>query len=180
MPNLDIPKLVGAASAPVALIIATSIFLSNLGAKYALLSGFFRDVSNELRRAEDRNSLRSKSVEEQVKMYSHRLRILMRATFWLTASIICFILTVALTGVTVMYPNARVWQVLTALFSYSGMSILAASVGLEMWENREAKRVLLLETSEFPNILSDALEDQKHQFRDQLRETEVKASEVDR
>jgi len=76
MPNIDVAKLVGAASAPVALIIASSIFLSNLRAKYALLSGAFREVSHELREKEDKDSLRGKSVNEQVKLYSGRLQIL--------------------------------------------------------------------------------------------------------
>jgi hypothetical protein len=55
--------------------------------------------------------------------------------------------------------------VLTAIFSYLGMAILAASVGLEMWENHAARRALLLETSEFPNILSEPLEQKKSEYR---------------
>src|SRR5438270_354328 len=128
MPTLDVAKLVGAASAPVALIIASSIFVSNLGAKYALFAGAFRELSRELRETEDGNSLRAKSIREQLKMYSFRLRILMRATFWLAIAILCFILTVALTGVSVLLPQSQLWTLLTAIFSFAGMLILAATV----------------------------------------------------
>jgi Protein of unknown function (DUF2721) len=167
MPPLDVAKFVGAASAPVALIIATSIFLSNLGAKYALLTGTFRELSNEFRKMEDgdRGSIRAKSVHESLHMYAHRLRVLIRATFWLTVSIICFIFTVVFTGVGVIFPQKPLWQIVTALFSFAGLLILAASVGFEIWENHHAKRALILETSEFPDIVPQELQPGKREFQ---------------
>ena len=167
MPPLDVAKFVGAASAPVALIIATSIFLSNLGAKYALLSGTFRELSNEFRKTEgkDKGSTRDKSVHEALRMYSRRLRALIRATFWLTVSIICFILTVVFTGVGVIFQQQKIWQIITALFSFAGLLILGASVGFEIWENHQAKRALILETSEFPDIVPEELLPGKHDFQ---------------
>lgn len=167
MQPLDVAKLVGAASAPVALIIATSIFLSNLGAKYALLAGTFRELSNEFRQTEakDRGSMRDKSVHEALRMYARRLRVLIRATFWLTVSIICFIATVVFTGVGVIFQQQVIWQIITALFSFAGLLILAASVGFEIWENHQAKLALILETSEFPDIVPEELLAGKQKFQ---------------
>ena len=54
-PNLDVAKFVGAASAPVALIIATAIFLSNLSTKWWAMSGMFRQLSGEYRQMEQRD-----------------------------------------------------------------------------------------------------------------------------
>jgi hypothetical protein len=179
MPPIDIAKLVGAASAPVALIIATSIFLSNLGAKYALLAGTFRELSNEFRvmKDEDRGSLRAKSVHESLEMYAHRLRVLVRATFWLTVSIICFILTVVFTGIGVIFPKNVPCQLITAAFSFAGLLILGASVGLEMLENHQAKRALILETSEFPDIVPEELQGEKQRFkREHFEESGQKAA----
>src|SRR4051812_34370999 len=178
MPPLDIAKLVGAASAPVALIIATSIFLSNLGAKYALLSGTFRELSNEFRvmKDEDRGSLRAKSVHQSLKMYSHRLLVLMRATFWLTVSILCFIMTVVFTGIGVIFPNNVPFQIVTAVFSFAGLLILGTSVGLEIWENHHAKRGLILETSEFPDIVPEELQPGKQSFRQEHHEEQKRAA----
>src|ERR1700712_4125644 len=73
IPQLDVGKLVGAASAPVALIIATSICLGNLGAKYGMLAGIFRDCTREYRALEDREGLRCRSLEHQMEHYSSRL-----------------------------------------------------------------------------------------------------------
>jgi Protein of unknown function (DUF2721) len=167
MPPLDVAKIVGAASAPVALIIATSIFLSNLGAKYAMLAGTFRELTNELRETEekDRGSLRAKSVHRSLKMYAHRLRVLIRATFWLTISILCFIFTVVFTGIGVIFTDSKVWQIITVAFSFAGLLILAGSVGFEIWENHQAKLGLILETSDFPDIVPGELQDGKEAFR---------------
>ncbi len=172
MPPIDVAKIVGAASAPVALIIATSIFLSNLGAKYALLAATFRDLTNEFRKTEegDKGTLRDKSVHQALEMYAMRLHILMRASFWLNISIICFILTVFFTGVGVIFPRNVTWQIVTALFSFAGLLILAGSVGLEIWENHQAKRALLLETSDLPGILPEQLKQGKEEFLRSLRD----------
>lgn len=165
--QIDVPKLVGAASAPVALIIATSIFLGNLGGKYAMLAGTFRQISDEYRKSksEDKNSLRSRSLLEQLGIYSRQMRMLMQATLWLSISILCFIATVICTSISVLMPKIIAWTVLTAAFSFAGMLVLAASVIIEIMENNRAKNLLVLETAEFSGILSEDLEQQKREFR---------------
>lgn len=179
--HLDVAKLVdaaSAASAPVALIIATSIFLPNLGAKYALLAGVFRDLLREYRQTEekDKGSLRAQSVYKALEMYAHRLHVLIRATFWLTISILCFILTVVFTGVSVIVPRNGIWPAFTAAFSFAGLLILAASVGFEIWENHQAKRALIFETSELPGILPKELRQLKRSFLDRHARSDRHAS----
>jgi hypothetical protein len=174
--QIDVAKLVGAASAPVALIIATSIFLSNLGAKYAMLGGNFREVSNEYRKAEDKGGLRAHSLQQQISLYSRRLRLLMKATFWLAISILCFIATVLFTSISVLMPSLSFWPWVTAVFSIVGMLILAGSVGLEMAENHCAKEGLVLETAEFPDVLPSGLEAQKSQYRSTAEHEQKRAA----
>jgi len=48
-PDFDISKFVGAASAPVALVIATAVFLSNLTTRWWAISGIFRQLTGEYR-----------------------------------------------------------------------------------------------------------------------------------
>lgn len=166
---IDIPKLVGAASAPVALIIATSIILGNLGGKYAMLAGTFRQLSDEYRKSEDKASLRARSLTEQMKLYSQQMRMLMHATLWLAISILCFIATVVCTSISVLLPRAHSWMILTVFFSFAGMLILAASVVVEILENHRAKEALVLETADFPTILTGELEQDKREFRTQYQ-----------
>ena len=163
--QIDVAKLVGAASAPVALIIATSIFLSNLSGKYGMMSGIFREVSNEYRKNVDKNSLRAESLENQMSHYARRLRLLQKATFWLAISIQCFIATVLFTSASVLMPKLMIWPWVTVSFSFAGILTLGGSVVIEMLENHCAKEDLVLETAEFPNVLSRALEKDKKQVR---------------
>lgn len=166
MPNIDVGKLVGAASAPVALIIATSIFLSNLGAKYGVLCSTFRSVAEQFRK-DGKDTDRTKGLTQQLRLYSRRLDILIRATFWLGLSILCFILTVFFTGVSVILPKSPVWPIITAVMSFSGMLILGASVLMELHENHLAKQTALWEVSEYPKVVS--LMESQH--REQLSDT---------
>src|SRR5436305_1808860 len=98
---VDLAKLVGAASAPVALIIATSIFLSNLTARYTAMFTAARQLSSEFREKEG-HDVRAESLRVQLGLYRRRLRLIMSATFWLAATIWCFIGTVLFTSVSVI------------------------------------------------------------------------------
>jgi polyferredoxin len=142
--HLDVAKFVGAASAPVALIIATSIFLSNLTTKWWSMTGAFRSLTGEYRGAEI-DGHRKDSVKRQLKLYDRRLRLLMRATLLLTLAIISFIFTVLFTGITTLFPNSAVLQVLTVGLSFAGLAFLASSVLAELIENSLGKQVLELE-----------------------------------
>jgi hypothetical protein len=147
-PQLDVGKLVGAASAPVALIIATSIFLGNLGGKYAGMMAVFRDLSAQYRNTKDRSALRCRSIERQLALYSSRLRGLVRATFWLNLSIQAFMATVLFTSLGVIFPKSPIWTWVTGIFGLIGLLLLGYSGVLEMLENRRAQEELSLEVAD--------------------------------
>ena len=151
-PQLDVGKLVGAASAPVALIIASSIFLGNLGAKYTSTMAVFRDLATQYRKAEERNSKRGRSLQRQVALYSGALRSLMRATFWLTLSIQSFIVTVVMTSAGVIFPQVHALVWVTGGFGLCGLMLLAYSVFIELSENHRTKQCISLEIVDFPEL----------------------------
>ena len=163
--QLDVGKLVGAASAPVALIISASICLGTLGAKYSMLVGIFRECTSEYRKIEDPEDIRGRSLQSQIEHYSSRLRLLMRGTLYLSLAIHSFILTVLCTSMGVLFPKAPAWTWITGFFSFTGLFLLAGFVVIEMIENHRAKSALILETAEFPNVLaSDHAEQSKASF----------------
>jgi hypothetical protein len=153
-PQLDVGKLVGAASAPVALIIAASICLGNLGAKYTMITGIFRECARECRSIADRDSIRCRSLERQIEHYSSRLRLLMRGTPMLMLAIHSFILTVVCTSIGVIFSKASIWTAITGFFSFAGLILLAGFGVIERLENHRAKHALMLETAEFPHVLA--------------------------
>ncbi len=159
-PQLDVGKLVGAASAPVALIIATSIFLGNLGGKYAAMMAVFRDLCGQYRGMEERGSSRARSLEGQIALYSRRLRKLVRATFWLNLSILSFILTVLFTSVGVVFPKSTVWTWVTGIFGLLGLLLLAYSSFIEMLQNHRAHEELTLETNDCSALGGDRDEEE--------------------
>ena len=164
-PQLDVGKLVGAASAPVALIIASCIFLGNLGGKYAMLMATFRQLSGEYRDTKERDTLRCRSLAQQLRLHSSRLRSIIRATFWLTISVELFILTVIFTSIGVLFPNAHVFTWITGFLSFAGLLMLGAAVVMEMVENHQSKQDLMLETAEFPGVLSSGEQEaEKREF----------------
>lgn len=160
VPQLDVGKLVGAASAPVALIIATSIFLGNLGGKYAAMMAVFRDLTHQLRESDEGRTARRRSLEGQISLYSRRLRGLVRATFWLNLSIQSFILTVLFTSVGVVYPKSHVWTWITGAFGLLGLLLLGYSGAIEMLENHYAHEELTLETSDCTGLAGDREEEE--------------------
>ena len=143
----------GAASAPVALIIASSILLGNLGGRYAATMAVFRDLLQQRRvtKAEEMSETRRSSLERQGVLYAHALHKLMRASFWLTLSIQAFIVTVIITSVGVVFPQIPSLTWVTAGFTLLGLLLLAYSVAVVTSENRRTQECVTLEMEDLPN-----------------------------
>jgi len=171
--DFDLAQLVGAASAPVALIIATSIFLSNLSGKYAALFAATHAHLSEYR-DHDCPEPRRQLLTIQLRNRGRRLRTLIRAMFWLGLAILLFIGTVILTAVSVIYPMNAV-KLLTAISLLGGLLILALSVGMELGENHQASVALLGDYSEFPELHSF---DQPRTSAEDVRQTPIRAEGV--
>jgi hypothetical protein len=142
--KLDLAKFVGAASAPVALIISTSIFLSNLTAKYGPAFDRIRTMTEELRNDPDHPD-RVHSLNEQIGVYTIRVRWLMRASFYLMVGIVCFINTVVFTSISMFFPEQTIYIVITIGSMFAGLAFLALAVVAEMWENHLVKGALTSE-----------------------------------
>ena len=144
-PHFDLAKFVGAASAPVALIIATSIIVSNLGGRYAALAGFFRGATAELRDAGGRESPRAPEIVKELAILKRRLRLLILATNWLLCSIIMFTATVMFTGVAMLLPKIGLFTVMVVVFSFAGAAMLVVAVVIGIMENIDSGRSTKLE-----------------------------------
>lgn len=157
-PKLDLAKVVGAASAPVALIIASCIYLGNMTQKYNTLFQKIRDLSEELRKKPD-DEERVKSIHEQLHLYERRIDGTMSCTFWLNMAIICFVLTVLFTGLAALLPGNGVVMVTTMLVMVAGILIFTSAVVVEVWSNRLAKPTLKTEltsgTPEYEPVMAE-------------------------
>jgi hypothetical protein len=157
-PNMDLAKLVGAASAPVALIIASCIYLGNLTQKYNSLFQQIRRLSSEIREGPDSEERRN-SIHQQLQMYEKRIRGAMRCAFLLNIAIILFVLTVLFTGVSMLLPGNIPMMITTAGVMCLGLLVVILSVVVELLSNRLARPTLDLEltsgTPEYEPVYAD-------------------------
>jgi hypothetical protein len=169
--DIDLAQLVGAASAPVALIIATSIYLGNLGGKYAAL---FNRTHAQLADYRDLapDDSRRQLLKDQLHTRGQRLRTLIRASFWLGVAELFFIVTVFLTGLSVVLPASAAIKGVTAAAMLSGLLCLAFSVALEIGENHQSSVALMGDFAEFPEF--DGF-DHPRTSPDEVRELRVRA-----
>src|SRR3954451_22564027 len=127
---MDLAKFVGAASAPVALIISTSIFLSNLTAKYVPAFSRLRTMTEELR-DDPEHPDRVHSLHEQIDVYKVRVKWLLRASFYLMLAIVCFINTVAFTSISMFFPEQPTYMIVTIGSMFGGLVLLGLAVLIE-------------------------------------------------
>jgi Protein of unknown function (DUF2721) len=139
--HIDIAKLVGAASAPVALVIASCIYLGNLTQKYNTLFQQIRTLAGEVRASPERGD-RRESVQRQLSLYERRIQGAMRCTFWLNVAIVLFVLTVLLTAVSTLVPDNAVLMILTGSVMGCGLLTVIAAVVMELASNRLAAETL--------------------------------------
>ncbi len=138
---VDLAKLVGAASAPVALIISTCIYLGNMITRYNVLYQQITDFSEELRGKVEPPE-RAKSIQDQLRLSERRMDGTMKCTFWLNVAIICFVFTVLFTGLSMLAPKNMVFIAITAGVMAIGLLIVAYSILIELWYGRLAKPTL--------------------------------------
>ena len=140
-PKFDLAKLVGAASAPVALVIATCIYLGNLTTIYNTVFQKIRDLAQELRQHPDSQD-RCDSIKEQLKLYEQRICNCMRASFLLNLAIVFFIGTVLFTGVSMLMPGNVPIMMFTAGLMFVGLLLVGYAVITEMRADRLSKPTL--------------------------------------
>jgi hypothetical protein len=102
---------------------------------------------------------------------------LIRASFWLGVAELCFIVTVLLTGLSVVVPESAAIKGLTAAAMLSGLLCFAFSVALEIGENHQSSVALMGDFAEFPEF--DHF-DHPRTSSDAVRDLRVRAQGRDR
>jgi hypothetical protein len=150
----DIGKIVSVASAPVSLVIATSIFLHMLTSRYEAIYDRLRDLTDEYRKGA-KDDQRRTSLREQISLYARRIRVTQAASRWLSIAVISFLVTVAASAFNIVYPSSFAVR-LTGMFTLAfGIFLLTLSVVFELYEDHLTQTTLRTELSEFPEIPND-------------------------
>jgi hypothetical protein len=151
LPEIDLPKVAGVAGSAVGLIIATTIMLSWVTARYVPASDRYRALTGELRGFNDHNR-RRQSLRGQIEVYRRRLLAMSRACCLLCWVMVCAVATILLASVAIALPpehlppgggEAMRWV------SAAGAATLAVAllldlgaVGCAIYENRIDRRAI--------------------------------------
>jgi hypothetical protein len=130
--DLDVGKIVGAATAPVNLIIAAAIAISFLLGKQAELS---TKVEMRIRQiAEDPGKPRLEHTDQQIRMYIRRWRVLNRSAQSLAITVMFFIITVIATLFGVVFPDESWLKLVIGCSMVIGLLLMLAGFAFEFYD----------------------------------------------
>ena len=152
--DMDLGKLVGAATAPVNLIIAATIAISFLIAKQgALFAKFLLILEQYKKQPEDR--VRSDKLYHQLGVYAMRLRLINWAGRALAITIVIFIVTVTLTSFGVIFPDVPWVKIGTGLTLLAGLASMLLGMVFQIADGRLEAKSIDLEMKEMNAARSD-------------------------
>lgn len=133
-PTYKLTELLGAAGATSGVIIAGTIFLQFLSARYADLAGRYRALTGELRNGVSSDNARHDPLQVQIKIYRHRLQLITWASALSAIALLCFLLSVVLGGLSVIRPEFQLITTLGSIGLGIGLALIIFSVVLELIE----------------------------------------------
>ncbi len=126
---------IGSAVGPAALITTTAILLSGYTSKYSGIADQMRRLTAEYR-AEGTTAERRASLRRQIPLFHQRINALWGASTLLSLALLAFIVTVV--AVLLSAREARIGPVGVGMLLI-GLILVAAAVGLELYEIRLAR-----------------------------------------
>ena len=149
--NLDLGKLVGAATAPVNLIIAASIAISFQIAKQGAVSEKYRLVLDQYKQTSDDHST-SHKLFHQLRIFTRRLRIINWSCRAMAITIVLFIGTVVLTSFGVTFLEIAWAKIATGLSLLAGLLSMLVGFVMELMDNSLEADFIDLEMREEQSI----------------------------
>ncbi len=139
---------ISSAVGPAALITTTAILLSGYTSKYSGIADQMRRLTAEYR-AETTTENRRAGLKRQIPLFHRRINALWRASTLLSLALLAFITTVV--AVLLSVHEARIGPVGVGMLLI-GLILVAAAVGLELYEIRLAR---LTTAGELADIFPD-------------------------
>ncbi|MBX9622910.1 MAG: DUF2721 domain-containing protein [Gemmataceae bacterium] len=151
LPDIDLPKVAGAAASAVGLIIASTILVSFVSTRYTSALERYTDLTDGFRGYQDRNK-RREALREQVRQYRRRLRLLSWASELLCWVMICAVVTVVAAGVSMVFPGHRGLDLAGAFTLLLTLSLDVVAIGLVVAETRIDRRAVEAEAMDLDEV----------------------------
>jgi hypothetical protein len=149
--DFKLTDVVGAATATVALVIGSSIFLQILANKSTAIFERYRGLTGEYR-AEQQNPERRNSLEDQITLYYWRCRLVRHATTALIIAVVAFVITIVVASFAVIFPNSVLLKVGGTALLVFGLVCVAIGAAFEFRENQLLGVAIGSELEDFPNL----------------------------
>lgn len=151
LPDVDLPKLAGAAGSAIGLIISTAVLLSWLTARYAAADGQYRSLTAELRGYRDQTR-RRELLREQIAQYRRRLLLLNRASGLRCGVMGLAIATILAAAVSLVAPGDPALGAAGAAALFLALAADAVAVGYMFVENLVDRHAILAEAGDIDEV----------------------------
>ncbi len=132
--DYKLTDLLSSAGATIGVIIAGTIFLQFMSAKYMDLAGRYRTLTGEYRQgnsAEGRHGM----LQAQIRAFRSRLHLMNNASWIAGVSLLCFLVAVLVGGLSMVYPPVRALKAVGSIGLFIGLVLMAAAVVLQITES---------------------------------------------
>ncbi len=147
--------LLSAAGATIGVIIAGTIFLQFLSAKYMELGGRYRELASEYRGKRE-DEARHGPLQAEIRLYRRRLRLMHRASVLAAVAELCFLLAVLSGGLSMLYPPQRIFKFTGTVGLFLGLGVMGGAVALEIIEIVLARDEVGHESADLDDRVRDA------------------------
>jgi hypothetical protein len=152
--NIDLGKVVGTATATVALIIASSIFLQNLSTKYLALMGRLGQLTEEVRKSRP-GGVRGASLRELIGTTEQQCQLVRVGSMYLEWAVLTFVITVVSASLSTAFPAVGAAKLIGGCSLVVGLVLLSISVVYEMRENWLSKALFRSEIADLDTTRTD-------------------------
>jgi amino acid transporter len=145
--DFKLTDLLSSAGSTIGIIIASTLFLQFLSAKYGEVGGRYRALTSEYRGRQPVES-RHGLLQPQIRTHRRRLRLIIWASWLAAVALLCFILSILAGGFSMAFPDTRafLWSGTTTLLL--GLVLIAIAVFLELVESVQAPQELAEEAGD--------------------------------
>lgn len=151
LPEIDLPKLAGAAGSAVGLIISTAILLSWITARYVPTVDRFRSLTGELRGSGDQNR-RRELLREQIHDLRKRLMSMSRATGLLCWGMWFAIGTIVAAGAALVWKENATLAAVGGVCLFAGLTLDAVAIGFMLSENMIDRKTIWAEAGDMDEV----------------------------
>jgi Na+/glutamate symporter len=147
MADYKLSDMLGIAGATIGIIIAGGVLLGAVVGRYSGVFDRYRSLTGELR-ANDSSDPRRGSLNRQVNVYRKQIVFLNYGSLCLTLALLCFLVTVGIASMSVIFPKAMILRALGTLGLFAGLLLIAVAVFLLMLDTLAERPMIVQETSD--------------------------------